>query len=39
MQLAFGAGALWGERTDLGTVTGVGPRQFGVLQDVTIDFD
>jgi hypothetical protein len=39
MQLAFGSGALWGERTDLGTVTGVGPRQFGVLQDVTIDFD
>jgi hypothetical protein len=39
MQLAFGAGALWGERTDLGTVTGVGPRQFGVLQDIAIDFD
>jgi hypothetical protein len=39
MQLAFGSGALWGERTDLGTVTGVGPRQFGVLQDITVDFD
>src|SRR6516225_11920584 len=39
MQLAFGSGALWGERTDLGTVTGVGPRQFGVLQDISIDFD
>src|SRR6516225_3439263 len=39
MQLAFGSGALWGERTDLGTVTGVGPRQFGVLQDIAIDFD
>lgn len=38
MQLAFGAGALWGERTDL-TGSGIGPQQFGVLQDVTIDFD
>src|SRR5215471_12854191 len=39
MQLAFGSGALWGERTDLGTTSGVGPRQFGILQDVTVDFD
>jgi hypothetical protein len=38
MQLAFGAGALWGERTDQ-TGSGIGPQQFGVLQDVTIDFD
>ena len=39
MQLAFGSGALWGERTDLGITSGVGPRQFGVLQDITVDFD
>ena len=39
MQLAFGAGALWGERTDLGLTSGIGPRQFGVLQDISIDFD
>lgn len=38
MQLAFGSGALWGERIDI-TGSGIGPRQFGVLQDVTIDFD
>jgi hypothetical protein len=38
MQLSFGSGALWGERTDL-TGSGVGPRQFGVLQDIQIDFD
>jgi hypothetical protein len=38
MQLAFGSGALWGERTDL-TGSGIGPRQFGVLQDISIDFD
>ena len=38
MQLAFGSGALWGERTDV-TGSGIGPRQFGVLQDITIDFD
>jgi hypothetical protein len=37
MQLAFGAGALWGERTDQ-TGSGIGPQQFGVMQDVTIDF-
>jgi hypothetical protein len=39
MQLAFGSGALWGERTDLGFTSGIGPRQFGVLQDISIDFD
>jgi hypothetical protein len=39
MQLAFGSGALWGERTDLGLTSGVGPRQFGVLQDISVDFD
>ncbi|HJU15715.1 MAG TPA: hypothetical protein VJ770_04530 [Stellaceae bacterium] len=38
MQLSFGSGALWGERTDA-TGSGIGPRQFGVLQDITIDFD
>jgi hypothetical protein len=38
MQLSFGSGALWGERTDV-TGSGVGPRQFGVLQDIQIDFD
>jgi hypothetical protein len=35
MQLIFGIGALWGTRTD---VTGVGPDQFAILQDNTIDF-
>ncbi len=35
MQLIFGIGALWGTRSD---VTGVGPDQFGVLQDNMIDF-
>lgn len=38
MQLSFGSGALWGERTDI-TGSGIGPRQFGVLQDIQIDFD
>jgi hypothetical protein len=38
MQLSFGAGAIWGERTDV-TGAGIGPRQFGVLQDIQIDFD
>src|ERR1700758_5191391 len=38
MQLSFGSGAVWGERTDV-TGTGIGPRQFGVLQDIHIDFD
>ncbi|HZT90208.1 MAG TPA: hypothetical protein VFA12_19735 [Stellaceae bacterium] len=38
MQLSFGAGALWGERVDA-TGSGIGPRQFGVLQDIQIDFD
>lgn len=35
MQLIFGIGALWGNRSD---VSGIGPDQFGVLQDNTIDF-
>jgi hypothetical protein len=39
MQLEFGSGALWGERTDLGIASGVGPRQFGIMQDITVDFD
>ena len=38
MQLSFGAGAVWGERTDVAG-SGIGPRQFGVLQDIQIDFD
>ncbi len=38
MQLSFGSGALWGERTDVAG-SGIGPRQFGVLQDIQIDFD
>lgn len=38
MQLAFGAGALWGNRTDI-TGSGIGPDQFGILQDVQIDWD
>src|SRR5947199_6578516 len=38
MQLAFGAGALWGNRTDV-TGGGIGPDQFGILQDVQIDWD
>jgi len=38
MQLSFGSGAVWGERTDA-IGSGIGPRQFGVLQDIQIDFD
>jgi hypothetical protein len=38
MQLAFGAGALWGNRTDE-TGSGIGPDQFAILQDVEIDWD
>lgn len=38
MQLAFGAGALWGNRTDV-IGSGIGPNQFGILQDVQIDWD
>ncbi len=38
MQLSFGSGAVWGERTDV-TGSGIGPRQFGVLQDIQVDFD
>src|SRR5215468_5664472 len=38
MQLSFGSGAVWGERTDV-TGSGIGPRQFGVLQDIQIAFD
>lgn len=36
MQLIFGAGALWGTRND---VTGIGPDQFAILNDISIDFD
>lgn len=35
MQLLFGIGALWGNRSD---VPGIGPDQFAVLQDNTVDF-
>lgn len=35
MQLIFGIGALWGTRSD---TTGVGPDQFAVLQDNSVDF-
>ena len=38
MQLAFGAGALWGNRTDV-TASGIGPDQFGILQEVQIEWD
>jgi hypothetical protein len=38
MQLAFGAGALWGNRTDA-TGSGIGPDQFAILQDIQIDWD
>jgi len=38
VQLGFGSGALWGERTDKAG-SGIGPQQFGVLQDVQIDWD
>jgi hypothetical protein len=38
MQLAFGAGALWGSRTDV-SGSGIGPDQFAILQDVQIDWD
>jgi hypothetical protein len=37
-QLSFGSGALWGERVDQ-VGSGIGPRQFGILQDVQIGFD
>src|ERR1043166_5945135 len=35
MQLAFGAGALWGNRTDV-TGSGICPGQFGILQALQI---
>ncbi len=38
MQLSFGSGAVWGERTDV-SGSGIGPRQFGILQNIQIDFD
>lgn len=38
MQLGFGAGALYGERVDV-TGSGIGARQFGILQDCQISFD
>lgn len=40
MQLMFGIGALWGQRTDVnGKPIGIGPHQFAILQDTSIDFD
>lgn len=36
MQVGFSAGAMWGRRTD---VANVSPDQFGLLQDVSVDFD
>lgn len=38
MQLGFGAGALFAERTDT-TGSGIGPIQFGIVQSVTVDWD
>jgi hypothetical protein len=38
LQLSFSVGAMWGERTDV-TGSGIGPRQFGIVQGTTIDFD
>lgn len=35
MQLIFGIGALWGKRSD---VPDIGPDQFAILQDNTVDF-
>jgi hypothetical protein len=35
MQLIFGIGALWGQRSD---IAGIGPDQFAILQENTIDF-
>lgn len=35
MQLIFGIGALWGQRSD---VSGIGPDQFAILQDNSVDF-
>lgn len=35
MQLIFGIGALWGTRND---ISGVGPDQFAILQENTIEF-
>ena len=35
MQLLFGIGALWGQRND---ISGVGPDQFAILQDNTVEF-
>jgi hypothetical protein len=35
MQFVFGAGSLWGVRTD---VSGSTPRRFGILQEVSVEF-
>jgi hypothetical protein len=36
-QTSFGPGVMWGERTDT-TGSGIGPRQFGLMQDVDLTF-
>src|SRR5215472_1903242 len=36
-QLSFGPAVMYGQRVDL-SGTGIGPRQFGLLQDVDITF-
>lgn len=38
MELMFGIGALWGNRTDV-TGSGIGPDEFAILQDNTIEVD
>jgi hypothetical protein len=40
MELLFGIGALWGQRVDVnGNTLGIGPHQFAILQDTSVDFD
>lgn len=37
MQLAFGSGSLWGNRTDT-TGSGIGPVEFAILQGASVDW-
>jgi len=40
MELLFGIGALWGQRVDVnGNNIGIGPHQFAIIQDTSVDFD
>lgn len=40
MELLFGVGALWGQRVDVnGAPIGIGPHQFAILQDTSVEFD